>query len=88
MSDYGVGKETPETELGEIRRYRGPTAALIKFLGAAGCLFVLLEISGVFFYAGIFFLPQQYNAIFMAVVLTLTFLLVPAGKKAPRDKLP
>ncbi|MFC1964144.1 TRAP transporter permease [Chloroflexota bacterium] len=71
-----------------FRRYQGPLAIFAKILGAAGCLFFLLYQGGAFAYFNIFLLPIAYNAIFLAVVLTLTFLLVPARKASPKDKLP
>jgi TRAP transporter 4TM/12TM fusion protein len=71
-----------------FRRLHGLLGGLVKIIGAGGCLFFLLYIAGVFSYARIYFFENQYNAIFMAIVLTLTFLLVPAGKGSPRDSLP
>ncbi|MBI2860563.1 MAG: TRAP transporter fused permease subunit [Chloroflexi bacterium] len=60
----------------------------MKVFAAAGCLFALLDVAGVFFYFGVFFFRNEFNAIFMATVLVLTFILVPASKKAPRGKVP
>ncbi|MBI2861159.1 MAG: TRAP transporter fused permease subunit [Chloroflexi bacterium] len=87
MDNNGIDIKASEGVSG-FRRFSGPAAILVKFIGAGGCLFALLEVSGVFFYFNTFFLPNQYNAIILAIVLTLTFLLVPATKKTPRNKVP
>ncbi len=71
-----------------FRRFDGPLDLFLKWFAALGCFFFLLNISGVFAWLKIYFLPNQYNAMFLGVVLTLTFFLIPAGKKAPRDRLP
>jgi len=80
--------EAPEDQKGKFRHYNGLAAILIKALGAGSGLFFALYLAGIFAYFRIFLLSNQFNAIFMAVVLVLTFLLQPAGKKAPRDRLP
>ena len=75
-------------EARNFRQFRGLPVILIKALGVGSGLFFILYLAGAFAYYRIFFLPNEYNAIFMAAVLTLTFILVPAGKKAPRDRVP
>lgn len=80
--------KSPSEGESDFRQYQGLPAILVRLLGAGGGLFFILYVAGFFAYFGIFFYSNQYNAFFMAVVLTLTFLLVPAGKGAPKNRLP
>ncbi len=88
MSDNKARARAPEQKAGRFRQYEGPLALLVKIVGAGGALFFLLYNAGIFSYARIFLLPMATNAIFVAVVLTMTFLLVPATKGSPRNKVP
>ncbi len=81
-------EKAPEKSVSKFRQYQGPAAILVKALGAGGGLFCVLYVAGVFSYVRIFLLSTAYNAIFLAIVLTLIFLLIPATKGAPRNKLP
>lgn len=69
----------------ERMRFPGPAA---KYFAAALCLFCVLYVIGAFAYFKIYFLRNQFNAIFLSGALLLIFLRVPAGKRAPRDRLP
>lgn len=71
-----------------FRQYQGAMAFFVKTIGAVACLFFLMRIAGIFSYFNIVFLSNQYNAIFLSVVLTLTFLLIPASKDSPKNRLP
>ena len=66
---------------GRYRVFHGTPDRLITALTAGLALFCILNVSGVFFYAfHVMLLPERVNAIFVVVVLILTFLYVPARK--------
>lgn len=73
---------------GEFRALQGRAALVASAIGAGTGLFFILYLAGAFAHFRLFFYENQYNAIFLAVVLALTFILVPAGKHAPRDHVP
>lgn len=83
-----VEEITPQAEDGTFRRYQGRMGVLVKALGAGGCLLFILYNARILTYAKIYLQDFQYNAIFMGVVLALTFIYVPAHKAAPRNRLP
>ncbi len=64
-------------------------AILVKTIGVALPLYSLLFVVKIveLWFRAIFY-PQVFSAIFLALVSILVFLLVPATKNAPRDKLP
>src|SRR3990170_6550207 len=74
---------------GKYRRYQGWTAAVIR---AIAIIIPILSLIYVFdvprIYLNILVYPSQYNALFLALVLLLLFLLVPATKSSPRTKVP
>jgi TRAP-type uncharacterized transport system fused permease subunit len=73
--------EKVEREEGQnLRRFDGVRAMLIKILAALGCLFFMIETCGLLLYFNVNMLDNQSNAIFMAIELTLSFLLIPASK--------
>ena len=80
ISEGITGAKAPDKQETTFREYQGLIGVFLKFLGAAGCLFFISYLAGVFAQFRIFLFPNQHNAIFMAVVLTLTFFLVPARK--------
>ncbi len=85
--------KTPEKpakveETGKVRQFHGPLGILTKALGAGLAILCFLYIAGIFFYLRIPILFTQFNAIFLAGVVTLLLLIYPAGKRAPRNKVP
>lgn len=70
------------------RQYRGPIVLLPKVIAAGACLFCLLYAGGAFSYFEIYLMPAQFNAIFLAAVLTVLFLVVPPSKHAKRGQVP
>lgn len=80
--------KTLDKEGSRYRQYSSPWNILIKVVSAGGALFFILYLSGVFAQFGVYFLYNEYNAFFMSLVLTLTFLLVPAGRMGRTDRLP
>lgn len=81
-------EKTPQEGHSKYRQYTGPVSVLIRIISAGLCLFFLLYVAGVFSLFNINFIYLRYNAIFLAGVLTLIFLLVPAGEGAPKGRLP
>ncbi|MDP2643528.1 MAG: TRAP transporter fused permease subunit [Desulfobacterales bacterium] len=72
-----------------MRKYEGRMAWLVKALSAIVPLysiFFVLDISG--YYLGFHFFATAYRSLFLLLILTLVFLLYPATKQAPRDRLP
>lgn len=87
-----VGDQKGKTALGsahsEYRQYSGPINVVTKLLSVGLALFILLYVSGILPQAGVYFIFFQFNGIFLAGILCLVFLLVPARKGLARDKLP
>lgn len=75
----------------EISRFRNLNRDLRFF---TRILLILLPLAGIFFimdtpsYLKWSFLREQYYGIVLTLVLPLTFLLIPATNKAPRDRIP
>lgn len=69
------------------RQLSGLPGKLIRFVAVAVAVYVLLYVADFFdlFHLNLF---GAHRALSYAPVLFLTFLLVPAGKKAPRDRVP
>ncbi len=82
------GLRSPEEGESQYRQYQGPMALLIKLIAAGTAFFCLLYVSGALPYFGINYLYLQYNAIFLAPILVLLFLLYPARKGEIRERLP
>jgi TRAP transporter 4TM/12TM fusion protein len=86
MSDKETG---PPVELSEgYREFDGWLGLLIKGIFIAmpvmGCFFIM----DVPFYLEWNILREQYYGLILAMVLPLTFLLVPMTKKSPKDRVP
>lgn len=72
---------------GRGRRFSGVMGKLASALALIMGGYILLYVSDVFYYLG-FYLYGAHRALVYSLVLTLVFLLVPATKNAPRDRLP
>ncbi len=88
LGDSSSDTKALEREEARFRQYPEPAASFIRAISAGCCLFFILYVAGIFAQFRVFFLANEFNAIFLAVVLTLTFLLIPAGKGAPKNRLP
>ena len=86
--DSGTEPVVPSEEQESFRQFHGSLGVALKILGAGSGLLIMLYIADIFSFFGVFLYSNQYNAIFLAVVLTLTFFFVPAGKGASRKRLP
>ncbi|MDP2644411.1 MAG: TRAP transporter fused permease subunit [Desulfobacterales bacterium] len=80
-----------KVELREYKRrqYTGKMAVLVKVISVLlplYCFFNVLNIAGL--YLGVLFYPESFRALFLAMVLTLIFLLYPASAGAPKNRLP
>lgn len=83
-----VNDRTGAEEQGRFRQLTGVVGAAVKvWLG-------LIPVIGVFWalnipsYLGVIFYKEQYLGLFLTFILSSTFLITVATKKAPRDKLP
>ncbi|MBI4284726.1 MAG: TRAP transporter fused permease subunit [Chloroflexi bacterium] len=70
------------------REFSGGLRRAVTVLAAGTALFVLLYIGHVFEYAGMYLNQNSFRGIAVAFVLALIYLLYPATRSAPRDKLP
>lgn len=81
--------EAPEGQnTGRYRTLRGPLHVLVQILKVGLPVYGVLYVLQVFTVLDVFIYSGTHNAIFLAVILTLVFLLVPASNKAPRDRVP
>jgi TRAP transporter 4TM/12TM fusion protein len=84
-----VEKDEVKEELGRFREYKGPMAQVARYFSAfvsSYCVFYILNISG--YYLDTHFYGLAYLSLFLFFMMTLVFLLVPATKKSPRNRLP
>ncbi len=70
------------------RRLTGALGMVTRILAIALPVYSFLFIMNLFTPLGLFIYSGTHNALFLAAVLTLVFLLVPAVKSAPRDRVP
>ena len=61
---------------------------VVQIAAAGTTTFAILYLLHIYEKFDVFFFPEAYQALFTGLILALVFLLVPASKKAPRDKLP
>jgi TRAP transporter 4TM/12TM fusion protein len=80
--------ESPAASSGLYRNLQGWSARLTKMTFIAiplvGCFFIM----DIPFYLDWAVLREQYYGLILAMVLPLTFVLIPMTKKAPRDRIP
>lgn len=76
-----------EMAASRYRQYRGVAAIAVRTIAIAVPLFSLLYLSNIFSRLRVQFFGIEYNTWFLLGVLVLLFLVVPAGKGAPRNKL-
>jgi TRAP transporter 4TM/12TM fusion protein len=82
-----VVKEEPEGS-SRFRKYRGLPAAVVRAISVLLSLYVIVDTLNLPYTLGIVYYRGQHNALFLCFVLVLIFALRPAGKGAPKDKLP
>lgn len=67
------------------RHYEGAKAVVIKAIAIAlPLLFIIYTLDIPRKYFNFLFFPQSYDSLALLLMLTVVFLLVPAGKKSPR----
>ena len=88
MTRQNLVADRKEIGEGTYRQYTGAMALLVKVIASGASLFILLYTAGVFAYFNISFFQTQLNAIFLAGVLVLLFLLFPARKDGQNNRLP
>lgn len=70
------------------RQYKGVMSKLVTGLAVTMALYHIFYLLEGFYYLGIFMHPATHVGVSMAFLFVLTFLLFPATKTAPRDRLP
>lgn len=83
-----VNLEELEEEKQRYRKLSGPLGLAVRILAIALPVYSFFYIMNLFTTVGLFMYSGTYNAIFLAIVLTLVFFLVPATKSSPKDKVP
>ncbi|MFC2003530.1 TRAP transporter permease [Chloroflexota bacterium] len=82
MSEVGSGAT------GGKRQFKGVAAKVIRVVTVVFPIYLLLYASGALIYLGAFIYPIRHDALTLMFVLVLAYLLYPATKSAPRDRLP
>lgn len=77
-----------EDEPKRRRKLSGPMSGVARVIAIALPVYSFLYIMNLLTPLGLSIYSGTYNAIFLAAVLTLLFLLVPATKSAPRNRVP
>jgi TRAP transporter 4TM/12TM fusion protein len=72
----------------KLRKLPGPLGILSRLLAIGLPVYSFLYIVDLLTPVGIFIYSGTHNAIFLAVVLTMVFLLVPASRSAPKNRVP
>ena len=70
-----------------IKQYKGTMAVLVTAIAVVMCLYHLLYASGAFMALKIYIVAGPHRALCLAFVTALTFLIYPASKSSPQDKL-
>jgi TRAP transporter 4TM/12TM fusion protein len=82
------GLRETEEKKETVRKLSGPLGMLCRFLAIGLPVYSFLYIVDLLSPIGLFIYSGTHNAIFLAVVLTMVFLMVPASKSAPRNRVP
>jgi TRAP transporter 4TM/12TM fusion protein len=82
------GLKEPDDQKERARKLSGPLGTICRFLAIGLPIYSFLYIMDLLTPVGLFIYEGTHNAIFLAVVLTLIFLTVPATKSAPRNRVP
>ena len=77
-----------EEEGGKNRKLSGPPALVARVLAIGLTLYSFVYVMNLFTPLGITIYSGTHNAIFLAAVLVILFLHVPASRRAPRDRIP
>ncbi len=77
-----------EEEPRRRRKLSGPLAWVARLLAIALPVYAFLYIMNLFTPLGLVMFTGTYNALFLAAVLAILFLLVPATSSAPRNRVP
>lgn len=77
-----------KTQEAKYRRYKGVMAGVVSVLAVAFSLYHVAYIGGLLDAVKIFLDTPLHLSIHMGFMLALVFLIVPAGKKASKEKLP
>lgn len=80
--------DTDDARKGKYRQYQGPLGLVTRVIAMALPVYGILYVLDFFQRINIPLYSGAHNAFFLAFVLTLIFLRVPANRLAPRDRLP
>jgi TRAP transporter 4TM/12TM fusion protein len=83
--EVNLDEEAPR---GKRRQLTGAVGMAARILAIAVPAYSFLFIMNLFAPMGVFIYSGTHNALFLAGILILTFLLVPATNKAPRNRVP
>lgn len=89
MQQTNGGDRKAESSQPKRREYSGSLGWVVKIIATIVplyCTFYVLNISGIFF--KVTFYASSFRAVFLALVLTLLFLIIPANENASRRRLP
>jgi TRAP transporter 4TM/12TM fusion protein len=86
--DREVITQQRESEPGRFREYKGTLSNLVTLVAAVYVVYEIIYLLGFLTTGRIFIYPFAFRALALGFVLVLTFLVVPATKGAPRDRLP
>ena len=81
----GKVAELEEENESQYKEYQGALGWLAKLIGAGLCLWVLIYMSGLLHEFGFYLHTLQYNGIFLAGMMILSFLLIPLRKGSKKN---
>lgn len=86
--DRQVIAQQQRSEPSRFRQYKGALSKIVTAVGVVYVVYEILYVLGFFTTGKIFLYPFAFRAVALGLILTFTFLVVPATQNAPRDRLP
>lgn len=77
-----------KSDSNRYRQYKGRLSKIVTAISVIYVIFEILYVIGLFTSGWIFMEPFAFRAVALGLILVLTFLVVPATRNAPRDRLP
>jgi TRAP transporter 4TM/12TM fusion protein len=86
----GISTQAKEekSEPGRFREYKGVLSKLVAFIGVVYVIYEILYVLGFLTTEKIFLYPFGFRSSILGLMLAYTFLMFPATKNSPRDRLP